>query len=89
MAVDRIADLWGTRTQKLQALNADARLPLQPVALAAPHFFFVPGDTDADVIQTLVGYQWLVGATMLELFYFSAQHGELVYRTISLDYKAL
>jgi hypothetical protein len=46
-------------------------------------------DTDADVIQTLVGYQWLVGATMLELFYFSAQHGELVYRTISLDYKAL
>ena len=46
-------------------------------------------DTDADVIQTLVGYQWLVGATMLELFYFSAQHDELVYRTISLDYKAL
>src|SRR5919201_5643812 len=27
-----------------------------------------------DVIQTLVGYQWMVGATMLELFYFSAQH---------------
>jgi hypothetical protein len=46
-------------------------------------------DTDTDVIQTLVGYQWMVGATMLELFYFSAQHDTLVYRTISVDYKAL
>ena len=46
-------------------------------------------DTDSDVIQTLVGYQWLVGGTMLELFYFSAQHDSLVYRTISVDYKAL
>jgi hypothetical protein len=46
-------------------------------------------DSDTDVIQTLVGYQWMVGATMLELFYFSAQHDELVYRTISVDYKAL
>ena len=46
-------------------------------------------DTDSDVIQTLVGYQWMVGATMLELFYFSAQHDALVYRTITVDYKAL
>src|SRR2546428_974847 len=46
-------------------------------------------DTDSDVIQTLVGYQWMIGATMLELFYFSAQHDSLVYRTISVDYKAL
>jgi hypothetical protein len=46
-------------------------------------------DTDTDVIQTLVGYQWMVGATMLELFYFSAQHDTLVYRTITVDYKAL
>jgi hypothetical protein len=46
-------------------------------------------DTDTDVIQTLVGYQWIVGATMLELFYFSAQHDALVYRTITVDYKAL
>jgi hypothetical protein len=46
-------------------------------------------DTDTDVIQTLVGYQWTVGATMLELFYFSAQHDALVYRTITVDYKAL
>jgi hypothetical protein len=46
-------------------------------------------DNDTDVIQTLVGYQWMVGATMLELFYFSAQHDTLVYRTITVDYKAL
>jgi hypothetical protein len=46
-------------------------------------------DTDTDVVQTLVGYQWMVGATMLELFYFSAQHGSLLYRTITVDYKAM
>jgi hypothetical protein len=46
-------------------------------------------DHDTDVLQTLVGYQWMVGTTMLELFYFSAQHDSLVYRTISVDYKTL
>src|SRR5262249_39630372 len=46
-------------------------------------------DRDTEVIQTLVGYQWMVGTTMLELFYFSAQHDNLLYRTISVDYKAL
>jgi hypothetical protein len=46
-------------------------------------------DTDTDVIQTLVGYQWTIGTTMLELYYFSAQHDSLIYRTISVDYKAL
>ena len=46
-------------------------------------------DTDPDVIQTLVGYQWMIGTTMLELYYFSAQHDSLIYRTISVDYKAL
>lgn len=47
-------------------------------------------DTDSDVIQTLVGYQWMVGATMLELFYFSAAQGtDHVYRAISVAYKAL
>src|SRR5712671_8117612 len=34
-------------------------------------------DHDTEVIQTLVGYQWMVGTTMLELFYFSAQHDNL------------
>src|SRR6476469_1458372 len=46
-------------------------------------------DRETEVIQTLVGYQWMVGTTMLELFYFSAQHDNLIYRTISVDYKAL
>jgi hypothetical protein len=46
-------------------------------------------DTESDVVQTLVGYQWMVGATMLELFYFSAQHDALLFRTITVDYKAL
>ncbi len=46
-------------------------------------------DTDSEVIQTLVGYQWMVGTTMLELFYFSAERGQQSYRTISVDYKAL
>ena len=46
-------------------------------------------DTDSDVIQTLVGYQWIVGGTMLELFYFSAQRDPLVYRTITVTYKAM
>ncbi len=47
-------------------------------------------DTDSDVLQTLVGYQWIVGGTMLELFYFSAQRSPtLVYRTITVTYKAI
>ena len=46
-------------------------------------------DTDSDVVQTLVGYQWIVGGTMLELFYFSAQRNALVYRTITVTYKAM
>ncbi len=46
-------------------------------------------DTDSDVVQTLVGYQWIVGGTMLELFYFSAQREALVYRTITVTYKAI
>ncbi|HEY2102088.1 MAG TPA: hypothetical protein VGH08_02435 [Chthoniobacterales bacterium] len=46
-------------------------------------------DTDTDIIQTLVGYQWMVGATMLELFYFSAEKPPHTFRTITVDYKAL
>lgn len=46
-------------------------------------------DHDSDVVQTLVGYQWIVGGTMLELFYFSAQRETLVYRTITVTYKAM
>jgi len=46
-------------------------------------------DTDSDVIQTLVGYQWIVGGTMLELFYFSAQHDPMLFRSITVTYKAI
>jgi hypothetical protein len=46
-------------------------------------------DTDSDVIQTLVGYQWIVGGTMLELFYFSAQRDQNVFRSITVSYKAI
>lgn len=46
-------------------------------------------DNDTDVIQTLVGYQWMVGTTMLELFYFSAEKPPHTFRTITVDYKSL
>ena len=46
-------------------------------------------DNDSDVIQTLVGYQWMVGQTMLELFYFSAQKDPNVFRSITVTYKAI
>ncbi len=46
-------------------------------------------DTDSDVIQTLVGYQWIAGETMLELFYFSAERHPNLYRTITVTYKAI
>jgi hypothetical protein len=36
-----------------------------------------------------VGYQWIVGGTMLELFYFSAQRDQMVFRSISVTYKAI
>lgn len=46
-------------------------------------------DNDTDVIQTLVGYQWVVGKTALELFYFSAQKEPNVYRNITVTYKTI
>ncbi|MGI9088994.1 MAG: hypothetical protein ACR2HH_14835 [Chthoniobacterales bacterium] len=46
-------------------------------------------DTDSDVVQTLVGYQWIVGGTMLELFYFSAEKQPNLFRTITVTYRAI
>ncbi len=46
-------------------------------------------DNDTDVIQTLIGYQWVVGKSALELFYFSAQKEPNVYRNITVTYKAI
>lgn len=46
-------------------------------------------DNETEVIQTLVGYQWVVGKSALELFYFSAQKEPNVYRNITVTYKSL
>lgn len=46
-------------------------------------------DNETDVIQTLVGYQWVVGKSALELIYFSAQKEPMIYRNITVTYKAL
>lgn len=46
-------------------------------------------DNDTEVIQTLVGYQWVIGKSALELFYFSAQKEPNVYRNITVTYKAI
>ena len=59
-------------------------------------------DTGTDVIQTLVGYQWIAtagriagpqatqpGQAIIELFYFSAQRDRNFVQTISVDYKLL
>jgi len=46
-------------------------------------------DNDTDVIQTLVGYQWVVGKSALELFYFSAQKEANLYRNITVTYKEI
>ena len=46
-------------------------------------------DNDTDVIQTLVGYQWVVGKSALELFYFSAQRDPNIFRSITVTYKAM
>lgn len=46
-------------------------------------------DNDTDIIQTLVGYQWVVGKSALELFYFSAQKEANIYRNITVTYKAI
>jgi len=46
-------------------------------------------DNDTDVIQTLVGYQWVIGKSALELFYFSAQKEPNVYRNITVTYKEI
>lgn len=46
-------------------------------------------DDNSAILQTLVGYQWVVGKTALELFYFSAQEGPNVYRNITVTYKTI
>lgn len=41
-----------------------------------------------DVAQRIVGYQWNNNNAVIELFYYSAQNGRNVFKTISVHYKS-
>jgi hypothetical protein len=40
-----------------------------------------------EVVQTIVGYKWNRNNAAIELFYFSAQNGPNVFRSVSVHYK--
>jgi hypothetical protein len=42
---------------------------------------------DNGIVQTIVGYKWNQNNAAVELFYYSAQDGRFLYRTISVHYK--
>lgn len=42
---------------------------------------------DADVTETIVGYQWNLDNGSMQLFYFSAEKAPNVFRTVSVHYK--
>ena len=42
----------------------------------------------ADVTETIVGYQWKLDNGSMQLFYFSAERGTNVFRTVSVHYKS-
>ena len=44
---------------------------------------------EGDVVQTIVGYKWRQKRAAIELFYYSAQNAQNVFRTISVHYKTL
>jgi len=41
-----------------------------------------------DVVQTIVGYKWNQNNCAIELYYYAAQNGPNVFRTISVHYKS-
>jgi hypothetical protein len=43
---------------------------------------------EGDVMQTLVGYQWQGEGSSIQLFFFSAERNNDVYRSVSLHYRA-
>jgi hypothetical protein len=43
---------------------------------------------EGDVMQTLVGYQWQEPGSSIQLFFFSAERNNDVYRSVSLHYRA-
>jgi hypothetical protein len=44
-------------------------------------------EPEGEVMQTVVGYKWTQNSTSIELFYYSAQNGSNVFRTLSVHYK--
>ncbi|RYD78453.1 MAG: hypothetical protein EOP84_14225 [Verrucomicrobiaceae bacterium] len=44
-------------------------------------------EPEGTVMQTIVGYKWNLNNTALELFYYSAQDSQHVFRTMSVHYK--
>jgi hypothetical protein len=43
---------------------------------------------EGDVMQTIVGYQWQQQASSIQLFFFSAERNNEVFRSISVHYRA-
>jgi hypothetical protein len=43
---------------------------------------------EGDVMQTIVGYQWQQRSGSIQLFFFSAERNNDVYRSVSLHYRA-
>jgi len=41
----------------------------------------------SDVAQTIVGYKWNQNNASVELYYYAAQNGQNIFRTISVHYK--
>jgi len=46
-------------------------------------------EPEGTVTQTLVGYQWNLNNTAIELFYYDAKDEANIFRTLSVHYKAL
>jgi len=45
-------------------------------------------EPEGDVMQTVVGYKWNQNNAAIDLFYYSAQNGSNVFRTLSVHYKS-
>jgi len=43
---------------------------------------------EGDIMQTIVGYQWKQRSSSIQLFFFSAERNNDVYRSVSLHYRA-
>lgn len=43
---------------------------------------------EGDVMQTVVGYQWQQSGSSVELFFYSAERNNEIYRSVSLHYRA-